>query len=70
MLTDTMPDELPNIQYEKSMYAMVIFGVGEMIGCFFIGFIVDKKGSKFASLVDVAIIIVQTAITLLFLYQN
>ena len=52
------------------MYGMVIFGVGEMLGCFFIGFIVDKKGSKLASLIDVAIVILQTIITLLFLYHN
>eukprot|EP00347_Sterkiella_histriomuscorum_P000222 403376714 len=70
MLTDTMPDQPANIQYEKSMYAMVIFGVGEMIGCFFIGYVVDKKGSKFASVVDVVIIVIQTIVTLLFLWQN
>ncbi len=40
------------------MMAMVIFGIGELIGCFFIGLIVDKKGSKFAALVDVVILIV------------
>lgn len=41
ILTDTMPNETPNIQYENSMMAMVVFGIGELIGCFFIGYIVD-----------------------------
>ena len=47
---------------------MVIFGIGELVGCFFIGYIVDKKGSKFAALVDVIIIVAQTLFTLLFLW--
>jgi MFS family permease len=39
------------------MYAMVVFGFGELIGCFFIGWIVDQYGSKFAAVIDVLIIV-------------
>ena len=46
MLTDAMPTESTNTQYEKSMLAMVVFGLGEMLGCFFIGVVVDRRGSK------------------------
>ena len=52
------------------MMAMVIFGFGEMIGCFFTGFIVDKKGSKFASIFDTLSIIVTVSVTLWFLGQR
>lgn len=52
------------------MLAMVVFGLGELLGCFFIGYIVDKYGSKLAALVDVLIIVLQTLLTLLFLWSN
>lgn len=70
MLTDTLPNEASNVQYEKSMYAMVVFGIGELMGCFFIGYIVDKKGSKYAAIIDVVIIAIQTIFTLLFLWVD
>ena len=47
--------------------AMIAFGVGEILGCFFIGFIVDKFGSRTAALVNVCICFVMTAVTLAFL---
>jgi predicted MFS family arabinose efflux permease len=40
------------------MLAMVVFGIGELCGCLFIGKIIDKTNSKFAAIVDVIIIIV------------
>ena len=46
---------------------MVLFGVGEVFGCFFIGFIVDKLGSKIAALVNVFIIIVMVVVTVVYI---
>jgi predicted MFS family arabinose efflux permease len=40
------------------MYAMVALGVGEMMGCIFIGQIVDRMSSKAAVVVDIIIIII------------
>ena len=49
---------------------MIAFGVGEVLGCFFIGFVVDKFGSKNGATVNVGIIAVMTGITLWFIIQN
>ena len=57
-------------QYKLSMLAMVVFGVGEILGCFFIGFIVDKFGSRIAAMVNVFIILLMTGATLAFLFHN
>lgn len=48
------------------MAAMILFGVGEIFGCFFIGFIVDKLGSKVASVCLIVIMILMTATTLIY----
>lgn len=45
------------------MLAMTVFGVGEVFGCFFIGFIIDRFGSKIATIVIMGIIFVMTALT-------
>ena len=49
---------------------MIAFGAGEILGCFFIGFIVDKFGSRKAALVNVVICLVMTGVTLAFLLVN
>ena len=50
--------------------AMIGFGVGEILGCFFIGFVVDKFGSRKAAWVNVIICGLMTAVTLVFLIMN
>jgi len=50
------------------MLAMVLFGAGEVLGCFFIGFFVDKFGSKFAVIVNVLIILAMSGVTFGFIY--
>lgn len=45
---------------------MIAFGVGEILGCFFIGFVVDKFGSRKASLVNVGICAIMTLLTLIY----
>lgn len=49
------------------MLAMVVFGVGEVVGCFFIGQVIDKYGSKAATLVILALLTIMAALTLAFI---
>ena len=42
MITDTMANSDSNLKLEKSMLAMVIFGIGEVCGCVIIGQIIDN----------------------------
>ena len=69
ILVDMMSTTLLNVgddnelQFFSSMLAMSVFGVGEVFGCFFIGFIIDKFGSKRATLVILGIIVVMTGFT-------
>lgn len=53
-------------KFKKSMAAMILFGVGEILGCFFIGLVVDKLGSKIASGCLIVIMIVMTLVTLVY----
>ena len=50
------------------MIAMVAFGFGEILGCLFIGWIVDRFGSKLASLANLGIIVIMNGVTLGFLF--
>jgi len=52
------------------MMAMVVFGFGEMLGCFFTGYVIDKRGSKFAAIVDLLTISSTVTVTLFFLATN
>ena len=49
------------------MLAMVCFGFGEIIGCFFIGWIVDKYGSKLAVVCNLFIMLSMGAFTVAFI---
>jgi predicted MFS family arabinose efflux permease len=49
------------------MLAMVLFGVGEILGCFYIGFIVDKWGSKMAIFHNMVIILIMGGMTFAFI---
>mmetsp|Transcript_17947 Transcript_17947/g.17138 ORF Transcript_17947/g.17138 Transcript_17947/m.17138 type:complete len:173 (+) Transcript_17947:111-629(+) len=70
MISETLPsgtEELDRENYMKSMYAMVVFGGGEICGGFFIGQIVDRINSKAAIWVNLASMVVMTGFTLGFL---
>jgi MFS family permease len=47
---------------------MVLFGLGEVLGCFFIGAIVDKFGSKMAVFANIGIILTMGGVTFAFSY--
>ena len=49
---------------------MIVFGVGEVCGCLFIGQMIDNYGSKMVSLINVAIVVLMTFVTLAFLGIN
>lgn len=49
---------------------MAVFGVGEVLGAFFIGYIVDHFGSRSACLVNVGILIATTIFFIEFLVIN
>lgn len=49
---------------------MLVFGIGEVLGGFFIGQIIDSQGSKLVSIINVVLIVVMTFITLAFLGIN
>ena len=44
--------------------AMVGFGVGEVLGCFFIGSVVDRFGSRKTCFVNITICVLMTVVTL------
>jgi predicted MFS family arabinose efflux permease len=52
------------------MLGMVAFGVGEMLGGFIIGQVVDRFDSKKAVLANVSIIVVMTLVTLWFIFAD
>jgi len=54
-------------KFQKSMLPMVAFGVGEIAGCFFIGWVVDKFGSRVAAIVNLIVMVIMTCLTLGFL---
>ena len=60
------PEDFEHYQYKVSMLCMVSFGAGEVLGCFFIGFFIDKIGSKISSLINVVLIIFMGIITIMF----
>lgn len=47
---------------------MVLFGLGEVLGCFFIGAFIDKLGSKFAVFVNIIIILAMSGVTFGFIH--
>jgi len=49
------------------MLAMVGFGVGEILGGFFIGWIVDKLGTRAAILCNLGIILAMFGVTAAFI---
>jgi sugar phosphate permease len=54
MMTKSLEDKKVSQEQAlgKANYAMIFFGVGEILGCFFIGWIVDKHGSYRATIVN------------------
>ena len=75
MITNSITKSLLTIndsdyKLERSMIAMVVFGVGEVCGCIFIGQMIDNYGSKVVSIINVVIIVIMTFVTLAFLGIN
>ena len=54
-------------QFYYSMLAMSAFGFGEVFGCFFIGWVIDKFGSKNGTISILAILILTAIMTLAYI---
>jgi MFS family permease len=56
-----------NYQFKWSMLAMVGFGLGEVLGGFLIGWIVDRFGTKVAVLTNLVTILIMFGVTSAFI---
>jgi predicted MFS family arabinose efflux permease len=57
MMSRSLEDKGESQEYSigQANYAMILFGIGEILGCFFIGYIVDNYGSYKATWVNCGI---------------
>ena len=55
------------MKFKYSMFAMSLLGIGEVIGCFVIGYVVDKYGSKKAILCNIVLIVMMMSSTIAFI---
>jgi predicted MFS family arabinose efflux permease len=67
MMTEAIGGDDDQIKFKYSMCAMALLGVGEVIGCFVIGYIVDKFGSKTAILCNLLLISMMMSSTIVFI---
>jgi sugar phosphate permease len=51
-------------------YAMILFGLGEILGCFVIGTIVDKLGSYRATIANIVIMLTMGIVTIIYAIIN
>ncbi len=51
----------------RSMYAMICLGIGEIVGSFVVGQVIDRKGNKVTTYLTVALILLQTILMLWFI---
>ncbi len=56
MIAESIPGDDNQDKFQKSMFCMATFGVGEMMGSLIIGFIIDKVGNKAATLANITMI--------------
>jgi len=54
----------------KCLFAMVSLGLGEIVGGFYIGQVIDKLGNKAASVSNLVFVALQTLIVLVYIYRN
>jgi MFS family permease len=57
----------PNIEFSDSMFAMISFGVGEIIGGISMGLIIDRIGTKTACFINIANVINCVSIVILYI---
>eukprot|EP00347_Sterkiella_histriomuscorum_P023914 403332950 len=70
IIVSTIPNDSENQQMMKSLFSMVSLGLGEIVGGFFIGQVIDKMGNKSASIINMVCVAIQTLVVILFLYRN
>lgn len=67
MMQEAIGGDDDQYQFKMSMFALVLFGVGEIVGCFYIGFIVDRFGSRVATFCNLINIVAMIGVTIAFL---
>ncbi|CDW83344.1 major facilitator superfamily protein [Stylonychia lemnae] len=70
IIAGTIQSDSEDQQMMKSLFAMVSLGIGEIVGGFYVGQIIDKFGSKTASISNIALVGMQTIVVLAFIYNN
>lgn len=60
----------PEVALGDASYAMALFGLGEILGCFVIGYIVDKFGSYRATLANIVIMLTMGIVTIIYASVN
>jgi predicted MFS family arabinose efflux permease len=63
-------DQESEIALGNASYAMMLFGLGEILGCFFIGTIVDKLGSYRATIANIVIMLAMGIVTIIYASIN
>lgn len=57
-------------QFLWSTLPMVLFGVGEIFGGIFTGWVVDQYNSKFSIVINLVVIVIMTGVTIAFIQVN
>ena len=70
IIVETLPNETHTEQLKKSMQAMICLGIGEIVGSLAIGQVIDKVGNKVTSWITIVLIVLQTFLTVLYIYNG
>ena len=71
IIIGTLPEDYDeSMRFEMSMFAMVSLGLGEIFGGIVMGIIVDKIGAKRSSLINVLLVMAQTAAVLVYIIRG
>lgn len=69
-LASEVPPVSDDNQFFYSMLAMIWFGIGEVLGCVYIGQVIDRYGSKIATIHICVIILIMGGLTIVYIILN
>lgn len=70
MIESSVTGESEGARLEKSMFALVSLGVGEIVGALLIGQVIDRMGNRPAIICTVASVAIQATFLVIFHWQN
>lgn len=70
VISDSVVGATESEQQYKSVLCMIAFGCGEVLGCFFIGNIIDRYSGKIATFFILGIIVIMTGVSVTFIIIN